>query len=772
MKKLHLLFLGLLLLIWGQTMGQNHQRCGTDERIAEALNSNPHLLKERARIDAFVANYAANHSSRSSNGPVNIPVVVHVVSNVPAENISNAQIQGQLQILNNDFNRLNADAANTPAYFALSAGNPQINFCLASRDPGGFFSTGITRTQTTQTTWLPDDSVKSITAGGARAWPASEYLNIWVCNLSGPLGYAYRPGTAPSDRVDGVVVDYRVFGITTSPQYGLGRTLTHEVGHFFDLIHPWGSSTACGTDFCGDTPRANGSFGRGPNFNCPAYPKTPGCPGETAQSEMFMNFMDWVDDGCMNLFSNDQVVRMCATVAPGGSRESLINSIGCQPACTWGLYALPWPTGVTFSSATINWNIPSPTGGGIANTGFNIRYRPLGNLTWTTTFVTAPATTATLTGLASNTTYEYAVQVVCSTGGTSFWAGGQLSPLTFTTPPITCAPDPFEPNNSLLSAFAGLTPGTTAWPMICPNTDSDYFQINNTYLNPDIILNLTALPADYALDLLDANGTLVATSVNPGITPEAINYTNPPVGTYYVRVYSQAGGFSPSIYCALTFGLGNSCNNDGLMNHDIPTAALLSNMDTMVGTICSQLEEDYFLIYGDPGLPDVDLVLTGLGTDYDLRLLDSLGNPIDSSVTASLTDEQISFSTIGTSPYIAIVYSSQGLFHTSNTYKITVTQQDNSGSKRGSSSSSWMDEVEIYPNPAHDRLNIHFEGYGSERLNIELLDPTGRVVYSQTTNVKKGDNQLLLDVKDIAAGSYFLNLEGANQTRATSVIIQ
>lgn len=775
MKKLNLwIIYALILTCCAEAYAQEAgQRCASDERMQQVLEEYPHLREQRQKIEEFVENYVKNYannqgSGRTTLGPVTIPVVVHVVYRTQAENISNTQIQGQIAILNADFNRQNADTTNTPAYFSSVAGNPQITFCLATRDPVGFFTNGITRTQTDSVTWFPDDSVKSITAGGARAWPTTDYLNIWVCNMSGPLGYAYYPGTAPAG-FDGVVVDYRVFGLTSSPQYGLGRTATHEVGHYFDVLHVWGPSGGCGNDLCGDTPRSWGDSGSGPNTGCPGYPKTPGCTGETATSEMFMNFMDYVDDSCMNLFSADQAVRMRATLDNNGSRESLLNSIGCQPACAWGLYSIPVASNITYNSVTISWSTPTPTGGGITNTGFNVRYRPVGTSTWTTVFVTAPATSTVLTGLSPTTTYEFDVQVACSSGGTSHWAG-YTSP--FTTAAVVCSTDPYEQNNSMATAYSISTAGTTIWPLVCPANDMDYFKISNSYALPDIMLNTGTLPADYAMDLLDSTGTVVATSVNPGVAPESITYLYAPVATYYVKMYSQTGAFSPTTFYSLTFNLNNSCAGDGLNAHDTSTATPINSGDSIMGTICPKLEVDYFKFNADTGNPDIEIWLGDMSTDYDVDLLDSTGSVVISAVTSGLYDEQISLTSVDSEAYYIVVYSSQGLYHSSNTYTLNMTQYDYGGNKSGPGFDNWIGSLEVYPNPASEQLNIDFHGFSEELIKVELIDIIGRTTRTQTAKVDVGNNHIVMDIDDLAPGSYVLKLKSGTHMRSTNVIIR
>jgi hypothetical protein len=244
-----------------------------------------------------------------------VQVVVHVVYNTAAENISTAQVKSQLKVLNRDFRATNPDRSKTPAVWKGLVARTNIKFALATKDPSGRSTTGITRTRTTQASFTDDEGVKFSGTGGVNAWPTSRYLNIWVCNLVPWLGYAQFPG-GPAN-TDGVVILYKAFGTSgeASPPYNLGRTATHEVGHWFNLRHIWGDSATCaGGDSVNDTPNA-----AGPNYGKPTFPHV-SC-GNGPNGDMFMNYMDYVDDAAMFMFTSQQAVRMAAALA--SARSSL-----------------------------------------------------------------------------------------------------------------------------------------------------------------------------------------------------------------------------------------------------------------------------------------------------------------------------------------------------------------------------------------------------------------------------------------------------------------
>ncbi len=252
-----------------------------------------------------------------------IPVVVHVVHKNSTEDVSNAQIQSQLDVLNADYRKLNADFNQTPAVFQGAGGDMTIEFCLASVDPNGNPTSGITRTATTTQSFSQGLEPKSTQNGGIENWDPERYLNMWVCDLGGNLlGYATFPtDLATEPELDGVVIDYAYFGNmgTATAPFDKGRTATHEVGHWLNLRHIWGDNF-CGDDFVNDTPTQQES-----NGGCPSFPHVTCTNGP--DGDMFMNYMDYVDDACMFLFTNGQKTRVDATFA--NLRTQLASSGGC-----------------------------------------------------------------------------------------------------------------------------------------------------------------------------------------------------------------------------------------------------------------------------------------------------------------------------------------------------------------------------------------------------------------------------------------------------------
>jgi Pregnancy-associated plasma protein-A/Secretion system C-terminal sorting domain len=272
-----------------------------------------------------------------------IPVVIHVIHNGEAYgtgfNITDEQIASQLEVINNDYRHLNADSVNTPTVFQSLMADVGFEFILAKRDPSGLPTNGITRTNGNNTGWtFADNSVlKSVSY-----WSTNDYLNIWVAPLSGNLlGWAEFPTSTIIDGVnevanndaltDGVVITTKAFGSSsTYPQgnykanFNLGRTLTHELGHFFGLRHISGDGNCTVDDFVVDTPNTKAYY-----FDCPPAGSTiNSCNPEPS---MFMNYMDLVNDDCMNLFSLGQKDRMLIVLNNSPRRASLLTSLALDP---------------------------------------------------------------------------------------------------------------------------------------------------------------------------------------------------------------------------------------------------------------------------------------------------------------------------------------------------------------------------------------------------------------------------------------------------------
>ena len=310
--------------------------CGTMAVHRRLLSTSPAYARARDQIEDHARSYERGEASAQRTGVTRIPVVVHVVWNTAAQNIDDGQIASQIDVLNRDFRRTNPDFSTTPAAFLPLATDARIEFFLATSNPSGAPTSGIERRQTTVTGFNDNDAVKSAASGGLDAWPSAHYLNVWVCPLAGGLlGYAQFPGGPAA--TDGVVILHSAFGTsgTAAAPFNLGRTTTHEIGHWLNLNHIWGDDgTGCsGTDNVADTPNQGG-----PNYGAPTFPHLSCSNGPNG--DLFVNYMDYVDDRAMVMFTAGQVARMQACL--DGARSSIGSAAASalrpssSPIVAWG----------------------------------------------------------------------------------------------------------------------------------------------------------------------------------------------------------------------------------------------------------------------------------------------------------------------------------------------------------------------------------------------------------------------------------------------------
>jgi hypothetical protein len=465
MRKFLFTALGVALCL---PMSFAQRNCGTVDHL-NALKNSPDGAKSHSKMEAQVNEWIRLHGNEHRAGNVlTIPVVVHVVYRNANQNISQAQIQSQIDVLNEDYRKLNADVGNVPAAWQGITADCEIQFCLAVRDPQGAPTTGITRTSTQTNSFSLNDAVKYTAQGGQNAWPASSYLNIWSCNLSGGiLGYAQFPGQAAA--TDGVVIGYNYFGRTgtVSAPFNKGRTCTHEVGHWLGLYHIWGDDNGCGgTDNIADTPNQDAE-----TYNCPSGVQTDAC-SPTAPGYMWMNYMDYTDDACMYMFTEGQKTRMRAIM--NTSRAALANSLGCVPiqlfADDAGIQAITAPTG-TICASSVTPVVTLYNWGSNTLTSVTINYQIDGgavqSFNWTGSLASLATTSVTLNAstLAPGA-HTISVSTSNPNGQTDGNTGNDSQNGTFTTTtPSVAQPTPFS---------YGFEPNTfppTNWSIVNPDAD-------------------------------------------------------------------------------------------------------------------------------------------------------------------------------------------------------------------------------------------------------------------------------------------------------------
>lgn len=322
----------LLIMLFSGACFFAQRNCGTMQKMEEYLAKNPEKREYVEELTRYMATPLPSNRLSKIASVVTIPIVVHVLYKNATQNISDDQIKSQIEVLNKDFRKLNSNFSTAvPAYFQNFASDMELVFCLATKDANGNATDGIVRKSVASSFNLYNDYS---TTSGDIAWDPTKYLNIWVGDFleTDYLGSATLPYDNAGKSDDGVVISYKYFGTmgTAQSPFDLGRTTTHEIGHYFGLYHIWGksqtSSDVCGsstnTDECNDTPQTRQAY-----LGKPQYPNNLNMCTATTHGAMFMNYMDYVDDDTMAMFTNDQktIVRNVLN----NLRAGLVNSNAC-----------------------------------------------------------------------------------------------------------------------------------------------------------------------------------------------------------------------------------------------------------------------------------------------------------------------------------------------------------------------------------------------------------------------------------------------------------
>jgi hypothetical protein len=650
------------------------RNCASSDYLELQKQNDPKRIQSLDRIEEFTRQIEQT-SFRAVDGIITIPVVVHVVYNTTAENVSTAQVQSQIDILNEDFRRLNADADNAWS----QADDTEIEFCLASVGPTGDATTGITRTQTSTTAFsYSSDAVKYTSSGGINAWPRAQYMNMWVCDISGGiLGYAQFPGGAAA--TDGIVIDYAYFGnigTVTSP-FDLGRTATHEVGHWLNLRHIWGDGGCSQDDLVSDTPISDGA-----NYGCPLTHVS------CSTLDMVQNYMDYTDDSCMNLFSTGQKSRMRALFEPGGARVSLLASAACgtpaEPTCEDGIQN-GGETGVDCGGPCAN-VCPSCTDGVQNGTETGV---DCGGPSCPTCPCTGEEVTLTLNF--DNYPEETRWNITDANGGTVANGGPYGSQADGSTLTIAiCLNDGCYTLNVLDSYGDGM----------CCVYGTGSYSLNSS----------TGAVLASGADFVDNEST--AFCVNAPVTGcDPANFVNPPTG--------MNAGFSAS---QLTLSW-NSYANSARCTIQGNRTALTNNGTFNVGSFNGTVA---------PTQKNFPLSQLVAGDEYRWRIRCSCR---EAGVAVNST------------------YSAWQYF----TAPGNVINDGSSFLESSSKSFISMENLYIYPNPAQGELNIRWSESSAVKLNVQVLDMTGKVVMESEMDTQKS-NTYRMDIQSLESGMYFIRL--------------
>lgn len=772
MKK-QLLTLGLGIML--SSAGLYAQRtCGQMSHHQHLVEQDPQVQINLDQINLFTEQMIQSGVVDMEKAVITIPVVVHVLYNTTAQNISQAQIQSQIDVLNKDFRKLNTDWTNTPSAYSALVADCEFNFCLATKDPNGNATTGINRQSTTKTVFNADtDDAKSTTTGGYNAWPSASYLNIWVVpaitSTSGNtiLGYAQFPGGPAA--TDGLVICHNYFGTTgtvTAP-FNKGRTATHEIGHWFNLYHIWGDDgTGCtGSDQCSDTPNQADE-----NYGCPTFPQV-SCSNS---GDMHMNYMDYVDDACMYMFTAGQKARMQALFVTGGARASLKTSTGCGGTVTPSYCAAAgsnttyeWIGNVTLG--TINNTTGSNGGYGdftslstslTAGSAYTLSVKPTfastayteyfnvyidynndldfidagelvysgsGTTTLTST-ITVPAATA-----AGNKRMRVMMKDAAITGPCEAYTYGEVEDYTvnITTGAVTCnAPTTLAASSVTAStaslSWAAVSGASNYTVQVKPSTSSTW----TSYTATTNSLSLTGLTAS----------TTYNWQVRTNCTSGSSAYT---VGTNFTT--SAAG-----------------CTDSYESNETLATAKTITVNTNITAKIATTTDVDWFKFTNTTTLKNIKVTLTTLPADYDLYLYNSAGTLLYSSENGTTTSEAITYNNAPVATYYIKVVGYNGA-NSATCYTLRATTSSTALKLEESEAATTQKAPEslfsIMPNPSVDgKFTFNLTNIHTGNVNVVVYDESGRIVIQQEIQKTEDFIKDGIDLSEKNRGMYIVKI--------------
>jgi hypothetical protein len=492
--------------------------CASHTLLHTTLKSDEDLMRHRAAIELHTQRFINDNATGVwMREKIVVPVIVHILYGNSSDNISEAQVLSQIRALNRDFNRSNADIDKVPALFKPLVADCSIEFRLAQRDPNGLPTNGIQRVATHRRTWNMSDSMKFEQWGGANAWKASDYLNIWVCQLNASiLGFSSFPGIQATK--DGIVIDTDCFGTMGSLNaYKMGRTCVHEVGHWLNLYHISGDSE-CGDDLVNDTPTQ-----RDQTIGSNGYPRYDYCHNKSS-IRMSMNFMDYVDDDQMYCFTNGQKARMAAQFAPNGFRASILQSRACESVqvlpCEQPL--TPFVSNLSSKLVELQWLAAQGA------TAYRVAYSIAGKELWQYKDVTE--TRIVLSDLPTEATYQVKILPNCNA---AIWSNIR----TFKVPnddPNLCSAQ-LNVGRSLDYAVPIATEKTT-YSRLRAAGDENWFEVTVPKTAPHLKIVLSNLPADYDLRVYNKRGKLLALSNAAFNQEEQVTLNGQEEIVYIIRV--------------------------------------------------------------------------------------------------------------------------------------------------------------------------------------------------------------------------------------------
>jgi hypothetical protein len=773
MKK-WLLYIGLLPLIFngqqsrkaitGSTppvQNQQFERCSTPappKEWDEWFNAEVEKYKK----------YASDPNNKVQNS-FKIPVIVHVIyspgnATGQGDNISQAQIIDQINILNADFAGTGLNSGNVPAAFAGLKANCGIEFCLATKNPtGGILpEPGIDRVLATSipgissvpgsgfATSVIDGTIKPNTI-----WNPNQYLNMWVIKLqSGLLGYATFPagttlsgipGSVGTNQTDGVVMGYQFFGsigaAAGSAPYHKGRTTTHEVGHWLGLRHIWGDAS-CGNDFCADTPTQSNSTG-----GCPGFPNASGCSGSpNPPGRMFMNFMDYTDDLCMYMFTHDQKWRMHTCMQTGTYRKNL--SASSQTLCTFSTAA-----------PSASFTIPSTVcvGGTVYPNNFTTGY-PAPNYVWSVspgTGVSISSNTLSMPIITFNNAGTYSVTVVATNSLGNNMHTKTISVINCSGPPPTstvCADtlSNFSTSATLTVFRGGADPNT---PGCSPN--AGYVCGSNCYGDLE--------KAEYYAQNTYAH--------IPGAQINAV------IGLFYKWNNLGTGGNNSS---AISMRIYNrtSTTFTGMPSGNAP-GTQIGSVGATLGNINSATAVNSATYCGNPNISFVNPIIR----PYKFTFSSPINAPATGGFFCSLVlptgvgDTAVVFNNTPTAGQNTAYekwntnqwYEIGTAWGGNHNYNIALLPVMNCTTTAIKNNTQLSQEIMVYPNPSHGQFNLITTFEKEKNIHVKIYNTLGQLIHhTEYKNVK--NNAITIDLTGQAQGFYNLEVTDGKEKHQIRLI--
>ena len=798
---------------------QAQRNCSAMDVLQQQIQEDPSIQDRMDVIESHtqkVITKEIESGEQRVNGVITIPVVVHVIYSSSSENISEAQVLSQMQVLNDDFRRTNSDANSNWS----QAADTQIEFCLATVDPSGNATNGITRKSSSTSEWGTNDAMKKAAQGGVNPWDTDSYLNMWVCNIGGGiLGYAQFPGGAAS--TDGVVMSPQYFGTVGSAQapFDGGRTATHEVGHWLNLRHIWGDGNCNADDFVTDTPTSDAA-----NYGCASNHSS------CSSLDMVQNYMDYSDDACMNLYTQGQTDRMRALFATGGFRAALLNSTACGStppptascsdgiqnqgetgvdcggpctACSSSCTGTEVTISLTFDQypAETSWSIVNASGATVASGN--------GYSTANSSVTVTECLAAGCYDFVINDTYGDGI--CCSYGngsyaltgeGNSLASGGSFASSETTNFCVGSTPPPASCDTPTGLGVTGVTEidATLTWGAV--SGAASYTVV--IYQGGSSIYTTTATGTSLAI-----TGFAAGTTYEFSVQADCGDATSGTSGAYSFTTESGSTGGGGCSYIAIdseSFESGWGIWNDGgsdsyrinsatYTNSGTRSIRLRDNTNSSVMTTdnlnltgyeeltvdfayyANSMEnaEDFWLqVSTDGGSTYTTVQSWARGTNFNNNTHYTESVTVTGTFTsttkvrfrcdASANADQVYIDNV-------VLSGCANGARTKELTKVEDTMVEDTVNPMASARIAQDATMKVYPNPATSQLNVNYQFAEAAEGQLAIMDVSGRMVQTQDLQIEAGAQTLTLDVSHLNAGIYFVNIVTAQQRLVQKLMI-